>query len=138
MPGACVPCSSMLFPFDRVGGAAFRQLVVLVSHRDNRHHRGGASELERECLFRGGRHVPQVCRGHGDRHRRHVGRYRLPAVQHVFRYAVHVFKGNTDGVLGFWGIEAGYMIVFMVASLGYLLSWVIIKLLVPRYQLIKE
>ena len=40
--------------------------------------------------------------------------------------------------LGFWGIEAGYMIVFMVASLGYLLSWVIIKLLVPRYQLIKE
>ena len=40
--------------------------------------------------------------------------------------------------LGFRGIEAGYMIVFMVASLGYLLSWVIIKLLVPRYQLIKE
>lgn len=40
--------------------------------------------------------------------------------------------------LGFRGIEAGYMIVFMVASLGYLLSWVIIKLLVPRYQLIEE
>ena len=40
--------------------------------------------------------------------------------------------------LGFRGIEAGYMIVFMVASLGYLLSWMIIKLLVPRYQLIKE
>lgn len=106
MPGACVPCSSMLFPFDRVGGAAFRQLVVLVSHRDNRHHRGGASELERECLFRGGRHVPQVCRGYGDGHRRHVGRYRLPAVQHVFRYAVHVFKGNTDGVFGLPGYRS--------------------------------
>ena len=42
------------------------------------------------------------------------------------------------GFLGFKGIEAGYMIVFVVASLAYLLSWVAIKLLVPRYQLIKE
>ena len=96
----------LIFTFDRVVGEAFRQLVVLVSHRDNRHHRVGASELERECLFRGGRHVPQVCRGHGDRHRRHVGRYRLPAVQHVFRYAVHVFKGNTDGVFGLLGYRS--------------------------------
>ena len=39
--------------------------------------------------------------------------------------------------LGFQGIEAGYMIVFIVASLGYLLSWVGIKLLVPRYRLIE-
>lgn len=47
-------------------------------------------------------------------------------------------KETQMGFLGFKGIEAGYMIVFVVASLAYLLSWVAIKLLVPRYQLIKE
>lgn len=39
--------------------------------------------------------------------------------------------------LGFEGIEAGYMIVFIVASLAYLFSWIVIKLLVPQYKLIK-
>lgn len=39
--------------------------------------------------------------------------------------------------LGFKGIESGYMIVFIVSALAYLFSWIVIKLLVPRYQLIK-
>ena len=46
-------------------------------------------------------------------------------------------KDTQMSFLGFQGIEAGYMIVFIVASLGYLLSWVGIKLLVPRYRLIE-
>lgn len=47
-------------------------------------------------------------------------------------------KETQMAFVGFKGIEAGYMIVFTVASLGYLLSWIIIKILVPRYKLIKE
>ena len=110
----------------------------LVSHRDNRHHRGGASELERECLFRGGRHVSQIRRGHSDGYWWYVGRYRLFAVQHVFRYVVYLFQGNADGVFRLPGYRSRLYDSIYGASLGYLLSWVIIKLLVPRYQLIKE
>ncbi len=39
--------------------------------------------------------------------------------------------------LGFEGKQAGYMIVFMLASVAYMLSWVIMKVLVPRYKLVK-
>lgn len=34
--------------------------------------------------------------------------------------------------LGFEGINAGYMIVFLVASFAYLFSWVMMKILVPE------
>lgn len=53
---------------------------------------------------------------------------------YLFTYA----KNTRMEFFGFKGIEAGYMIVFVVASLGYLLSWIIIKLLVPKYKLIKN
>ena len=39
--------------------------------------------------------------------------------------------------LGFEGKQAGYMIVFMLASVAYMFSWVIMKVLVPRYKLVK-
>lgn len=39
--------------------------------------------------------------------------------------------------LGFEGKNAGYMIVFMCAGLAYLLSWCIMKLLVPEYKIIE-
>lgn len=39
--------------------------------------------------------------------------------------------------LGFEGEFAGYMIVFCVASVAYLFSWVMMKLLVPRYKFVK-
>ncbi len=39
--------------------------------------------------------------------------------------------------LGFEGKQAGYMIVFLIASVAYLLSWCIMKLLVPKYKLVK-
>lgn len=38
--------------------------------------------------------------------------------------------------LGFEGKNAGYMIVFLIAGFAYLLSWVIMKILVPRYKLV--
>ncbi|MCD8305081.1 MAG: MFS transporter [Prevotella sp.] len=39
--------------------------------------------------------------------------------------------------LSFEGKEAGYMIVFLIASVAYLVSWGIMKLLVPKYKLVK-
>ncbi len=39
--------------------------------------------------------------------------------------------------LSFQGKEAGYMIVFLIASVAYLLSWCIMKLLVPKYKLVQ-
>lgn len=37
---------------------------------------------------------------------------------------------------GFEGKNAGYMIVFLVAAVAYLVSWCIMKLLVPKYKLV--
>lgn len=39
--------------------------------------------------------------------------------------------------LGFEGKNAGYMIVFMLAGVAYLVSWCVMKLLVPRYKLVE-
>lgn len=39
--------------------------------------------------------------------------------------------------LGFEGKNAGYMIVFICAGLAYLLSWCIMKVLVPKYKLVE-
>lgn len=40
--------------------------------------------------------------------------------------------------MGFRGEEAGYFIVFSVCAVAYLVGWVIMKLLVPRYQVITD
>lgn len=39
--------------------------------------------------------------------------------------------------MGFEGKEAGYFIIFCICAVSYLLGWCIIKLLVPRYKLVK-
>ncbi len=39
--------------------------------------------------------------------------------------------------LGFDGKEAGYMIVFLIAAAAYLVSWCVMKLLVPKYKLVQ-
>lgn len=39
--------------------------------------------------------------------------------------------------LGFEGKDAGYMIVFIIAGVAYLVSWCIMKLLVPKYKLVE-
>lgn len=44
---------------------------------------------------------------------------------------------NNLQFLGFEGKQAGYMIVFICASLAYLFSWTMMKILVPKYKLVK-
>jgi ACS family hexuronate transporter-like MFS transporter len=47
------------------------------------------------------------------------------------------YAANTNMVfLGMEGKNAGYMIVFLIAGFAYLLSWCIMKLLVPKYKLV--
>lgn len=50
----------------------------------------------------------------------------------LFTYA----KDTGLSFLGFEGIHAGYMIVFVIASLAYLFSWIMIRILVPEYKII--
>lgn len=38
--------------------------------------------------------------------------------------------------MGYAGKNAGYMIVFIIAGSAYLFSWIMMKLLVPRYKLV--
>lgn len=51
----------------------------------------------------------------------------------LFTYA----KETNMACLGYHGIEAGYMIIFLLASVAYLFSWIMIKILVPKYKLIE-
>ena len=51
----------------------------------------------------------------------------------LFTYA----KETQLSFLGYEGINAGYMIVFLIASVAYLISWILIRILVPQYKLIK-
>lgn len=46
-------------------------------------------------------------------------------------------KETNMSFLGFQGIDAGYMIVFIVASLAYLFSWIMMKIMVPKYKLVE-
>ena len=49
--------------------------------------------------------------------------------------ALFTFAKETDmQALGFSGIEAGYMIIFCVCAVAYLVGWIIMKLLVPKYK----
>lgn len=42
--------------------------------------------------------------------------------------------GDAFSFMGFSGKPAGYMIVFSICAVSYLLAWAVIKLLVPRYK----
>lgn len=45
------------------------------------------------------------------------------------------FTENTNmAFMGFTGIEAGYFIVFSLCSVAYLIGWVVMKALVPKYK----
>lgn len=39
-------------------------------------------------------------------------------------------------LFGFEGIEAGYMIIFSICAVAYLIGWLIMKSLVPKYEII--
>jgi len=46
--------------------------------------------------------------------------------------------GSAFSFLGFEGKEAGYMIVFCICAVAYLIAWSVMKTLVPRYKKIEE
>lgn len=45
--------------------------------------------------------------------------------------------GSAFSFLGFEGKEAGYMIIFCICSVAYLLAWIVMKTLVPKYKEVK-
>lgn len=46
-----------------------------------------------------------------------------------------VYAGNTNMVfMGFAGKPAGYFVIFCICSISYLIGWVIMKALVPKYK----
>lgn len=47
-------------------------------------------------------------------------------------------QGSAFSFLGFDGKEAGYMIIFCICAVAYLLAWIIMKTLVPKYRPITE
>lgn len=51
---------------------------------------------------------------------------------HLFDYAAATHMR----FLGFEGKPAGYFIIFCICGCGYMLGWIIMKLLVPRYKVI--
>lgn len=50
----------------------------------------------------------------------------------LFKYAGDM--GAAFTFLGFEGKPAGYMIIFCICAVAYLLAWIIMKALVPKYK----
>lgn len=49
------------------------------------------------------------------------------------------FTANTNmKFMGFEGIDSGYFIIFCFCAFAYLMGWIIMKALVPKYQLITD
>jgi ACS family hexuronate transporter-like MFS transporter len=53
----------------------------------------------------------------------------------LFSYAAE--QGSAFSFLGFEGKPAGYMIIFCICAVAYLIAWTIMKTLVPRYKKIE-
>lgn len=47
-------------------------------------------------------------------------------------------KASNLSFMGFYGIDAGYFIIFIFCALAYLIAWGIMKLLVPNYKVIQD
>lgn len=54
----------------------------------------------------------------------------------LFSYAEE--QGTAFQFMGFDGKPAGYMIIFCICAVAYLIGWVIMKILVPKYKPITE
>ena len=50
----------------------------------------------------------------------------------LFKYSGDL--GSQFSFLGFEGKEGGYMIIFCICAVAYLLAWIIMKTLVPKYK----
>ncbi len=49
------------------------------------------------------------------------------------------FARNTDmKFMGFKGIESGYFIIFSICAVAYLIGWIVMKFLVPKYKPITD
>ena len=55
---------------------------------------------------------------------------------HFFDYCQA--QGSLFSFLSFEGKEAGYMIVFCICAVSYLIAWLVMKTLVPKYKKIEE
>ena len=53
----------------------------------------------------------------------------------LFTYADH--QGAAFQFMGFEGKPAGYMIIFSICAVAYLIGWSVMKLLVPKYKPIR-
>lgn len=51
---------------------------------------------------------------------------------HLFVYAEE--QGAAFQFMGFEGKPAGYMIIFSICAVAYLIGWVVMKALVPKYK----
>ncbi|MBL7730708.1 MAG: MFS transporter, partial [Chitinophagaceae bacterium] len=40
--------------------------------------------------------------------------------------------------MGFEGIKAGYFIIFAICAVAYLVGWIVMKRLVPKYEPVTE
>ena len=54
----------------------------------------------------------------------------------LFTYSENA--GQAFAFLGFEGKEAGYMIVFCICSVAYIIAWSVMKALVPQYKKIEQ
>jgi ACS family hexuronate transporter-like MFS transporter len=52
---------------------------------------------------------------------------------HLFDYAAT----TNMQFMGFEGKPAGYFIIFCICGVAYLIGWIIMKLFVPKYKVIK-
>jgi ACS family hexuronate transporter-like MFS transporter len=50
----------------------------------------------------------------------------------LFTYAEE--QGEAFTFMGFDGKPAGYMIIFCICAVAYLIGWIIMKVLVPKYK----
>lgn len=53
----------------------------------------------------------------------------------LFTYAEQ--QGQAFSFMGFDGKPAGYMIIFCICAVAYIIGWCIMKTLVPRYKKIE-
>jgi ACS family hexuronate transporter-like MFS transporter len=51
----------------------------------------------------------------------------------LFDYA----KETSMTFLGFTGKPAGYFIIFSICAVAYLIAWIVMKWLVPKYKLVE-
>ena len=50
----------------------------------------------------------------------------------LFTYSEH--QGSAFQFMGFEGKPAGYMIIFCICAVAYLIGWCLMKALVPKYK----